>query len=166
MGINSTDIEIFKAINGMEGFYKISNTGKVLSVKRNKFLSNWDNGNGYLVTTIKHKNYYVHRLVAEHFLHCDNPEEMVVNHIDFNRKNNRSNNLEWCTQKDNISHSKNNMIKQHLCRPGRTGFRYITVRNSNYRVCIPKANIDKVFKNLDEAIRKRDEILNGINYTI
>ena len=49
------------------------------------------------------KTFSVHRLVAEYF--CDGYfEGAVVNHKDGNNRNNRSDNLEWVTQKDNIHH--------------------------------------------------------------
>lgn len=50
------------------------------------------------------KTFSIHRLVAEHF--CDGYfDGAVVNHKDGDNRNNRFDNLEWVTQKDNIHHS-------------------------------------------------------------
>lgn len=108
--------EIWKDIKGYERLYQISNYGRVKSLvfnnnickkKREKILSPTDNGKGYLIIGLrkngKRKNYYIHRLVAEHFLKNDkNLKE--VNHINFNKKNNSVENLEWVTKEKNIKH--------------------------------------------------------------
>ena len=52
----------------------------------------------------------VHRLVAWEYCIGYDPENGVdvVNHIDYNRRNNHKNNLEWCTTSYNNSHTSNN----------------------------------------------------------
>ena len=47
----------------------------------------------------------IHRLVAKYFCDGWSPENNVVNHKDGNPKNNHADNLEWCTQSDNIRHA-------------------------------------------------------------
>lgn len=182
MGKENT-MEQWKDIKGYEGLYQVSNYGRVKSLTYRKcvhgirtisnaniVLSPFDNGNGYLTISLtrnqKRKNFYVHRLVAENFI--NNPNKFnVVNHKDFNRKNNKVENLEWCTQKYNTNHARPRFKRQHNSKT-QTGERYITRRKNRdlYRVCIKRAGVDKSFKYLDEAIAYRNEVLNEINYTI
>lgn len=95
-------------IEGYETKYMISNTGKVFSLLTNKELSqNKTNGNGYKICCLcnngQKKNFYIHRLVAKHFI--ENPKEHgVVNHLDSDRGNNLVNNLEWTDHKGNLDH--------------------------------------------------------------
>jgi hypothetical protein len=104
-------MEVWKDVNGFEGFYKISNRGRIKSLERNvtgklgsvrtlpeKELTPTDNGKGYMVVTLykdgKRHFRKIHKLVAEHFI--PNPENKPeVNHKDGNKRNNFKANLEW-----------------------------------------------------------------------
>jgi len=167
--------EIWKDIKGYEGLYEVSNLGRVKRLKclRNnrynkpswytkpKIMKPWDNGNGYQVVTLrkdkKRQNYYLHRLVAENFI-SNTGGKMQVNHIDYNKSNNRVNNLEWVTIKENIEWSRPNYAKHHISKTN-TGFRYITFREKHnvYRVTLNQK--EKTFKTLEEAIEYRDKII-------
>lgn len=55
----------------------------------------------------KHKNYRVHRLVAQAFI--PNPNDYpLINHKDENRSNNEVYNLEWCSHSHNINYGTRN----------------------------------------------------------
>lgn len=101
-------MEIFKKII-YNGYYEISNFGNVKSNKKTteKILKNKTvNGYKYISFKVegKIKNFYIHRLVAIHFI--PNPKnKLQVNHIDGNKSNNHINNLEWCTPRENSQHS-------------------------------------------------------------
>jgi hypothetical protein len=105
--------EIWKDIVGYKGLYQISNLGRVRSLPRKwvntqKILIPQPNKQGYLLFGLnrcgKQKRVQAHRLVAIHFI--SNPNNLPeVNHIDFNKANNQTNNLEWTSSADNTEHA-------------------------------------------------------------
>lgn len=111
----------WKEIKGYEGKYIISNYGEVISLPRYKQnnsklqyvepkeIKRYVNPkNGYVYVQLwnnaKYKNIRLHKLVAQAFIKNSNNLPQI-NHKDGNKKNNRVDNLEWCTAKDNILHS-------------------------------------------------------------
>lgn len=94
-------------IPGFEN-YTIDETGKVINSNTGHCLKPSLNENGYLYTSLwKNNRAYprtLHRLVAEVFI--PNPEgKPNVNHLDANRMNPHKDNLEWCTQSENIAYA-------------------------------------------------------------
>ena len=91
------------------GFYEVSNLGKVKSLNYNrkgieKELSFGKGKGNYLYVTLfkegKAKRKYIHRLVAEAFI-VNNKKLPCVNHINGNKSDNNIDNLEWVTHKEN-----------------------------------------------------------------
>lgn len=121
-------MEIWKQIKGYEGYYDISNTGKVKSVKRREKVSRGRvstkkeiilktclNRYGYptvtLVVNKKYKGFLLHRLLAINFI--PNPNNYsIVNHIDGNKQNFQLNNLEWTTASLNQKHAYDNGLRK------------------------------------------------------
>lgn len=100
----NTTIQEWKDIEGYNGYYKVSNDGKVCNAKRGTTIKQQKNRFGYMTVKLfkdnKGKEYKVHRLVAEAFI--PNPDNKpCVNHIDFDKTNNIVHNLEWCTYEEN-----------------------------------------------------------------
>ena len=100
-------MENWKAVNGYEGLYEVSDKGRVKGLKRNRILKNIVDSLGYVRVSLckenKPKPQKIHRLVAEHFLKPS--EYKVVNHIDGNKENNSVENLEWCNASQNRKHA-------------------------------------------------------------
>jgi hypothetical protein len=100
--------EIWKDIIGYEGQYKVSSFGRVKSIKFNKekILKLSFHWYGYtqavLCSKCKRKSVKVHQLVAEAFLnHKRCGYKLVVDHKDNNPSNNRVDNLQLITQREN-----------------------------------------------------------------
>jgi hypothetical protein len=91
-------------INGQKG-YKISKYGRVKNHK-GRITEGSNHESGYLWVSIAPKQYLLHRLVAKVFI--PNPENKEqVNHIDGNKQNAFSNNLEWSSNIENQIHKVN-----------------------------------------------------------
>lgn len=133
--------EFWKPVVGYEGYYEVSNLGKVRSLifGKHKILKQYPDKDNYLTIRLvkdkKQKYYSVHRLVAQAFIPNTN-NYPVVNHKNEIKVDNRVENLEWCTVKYNNNY----------------GTRYKT---SNKKTPIVQLSKDGVI------IKKWDKIINA-----
>lgn len=114
---------MWKPVVGYEKLYKISTMGEILSCekyagrsfRKEKIIATFEDKTGYVKVNLykdnKHKQLYVHRIVAEAFI--PNPLNLQqVNHKDGNKSNNNLSNLEWCSPSENIKHAYSTGLKQ------------------------------------------------------
>lgn len=107
------DTEIWNDIPGYNGDYQASSFERIRNIN---FKNQWgkfkrksprimkpNKSHTYDMVIINGKNKTVHRLVASAFL--GEHKELVVNHIDGNKRNNAICNLEFCTIRQNSIHA-------------------------------------------------------------
>jgi hypothetical protein len=144
--------EIWKDIEGYEGYYEISNLGRVRSLKRtvvfkdgriahykDRILKYCISSDGYPCVGIcrdsKQFNVAVHKLVGRYFVN-GYQEGLELNHIDGNKMNPAASNLEWDTHLHNMRHAAS------------TGL--LSKRQLNQKKVIDKTT-GKIFSSIREA---------------
>lgn len=156
--------EIWRDVPKYKGYYQVSSLGNVRSliqwnghryIKRNEpyILSQSNTTTGYkkveLVKDGVVKSKKVHRLVAKAFIPLIK-DKNIINHKDGDPKNNCVDNLEWCTQSENIQHAYDiGLMKRKICenkekliikdylskiRLEEIAYKYGIEKNSIYRV--------------------------------
>lgn len=109
--------------------YKISNYGRILNCKGDEeVLVNDSFINGYQTLPLKQEvnrkstSRYVHKLVAEHFL--EKGDGIYVIHLDYDKLNNKVENLKWATKKEKEEHQFSN--PEHKNRPRKRTYSKLT----------------------------------------
>lgn len=164
--------EIWKDIKDFEGMYQVSNLGRVRSVDRFDSMGRLrkgaikaisDNGRGYKVVRMykdnKQKICYIHRLVATAFI--ENPDNKPeVHHVDSDRSNNKLENLQWVTTKENnnfpehIEAMKKNPNWLKNCKSAMAKAREKAIVINSYRTKFTRGGVSLEFSSLAEGARQ------------
>lgn len=101
----------------IKDYYTIYDNGEIYSdnsgLMKTRNKSNTDYQIVNFMTVDGHKKTFrVHRLVLLAFNPIENNEELEVNHKDGNKRNNRLDNLEWCTSSENQRHAFDNGLNK------------------------------------------------------
>lgn len=156
-------MEIWKDIEGYEGLYQVSNLGRVRSLDRYSIRKDGSKvfakgvlfskricNKGYFMVDFrkdyKKKSFRVHQLVAMAFLnHKPSGHKIVVDHIDNNRANNKLNNIQVITARENVSKERRGRsIYTGVCfRKDRNRWEaYITINKKRKRLGMHKTEIE------------------------
>ena len=141
--------EVWKDISDFKGEYEVSSYGRIRNSKTQNILKQRHGKDGYLKINLYKKGSNrritcaVHRLVLENFNSVDGMELLQVNHIDEIKDNNKLENLEWTTSRENINYGNHNK-KISLYRKNNSG------NSKKEIVCLTTG---KIFKSISEAAR-------------
>lgn len=143
--------------------YAVSNLGRVKrtalgrGVRPKRLLNPIKSTNGYLVVSLGvGRHWAIHRLVCRAFAGDPMPHQTDCNHKDFDRTNNRVENLEWCTRKENLHYSKSADRDNKGERNGRSKLTIEQVRKIRCLFAstdLSNAAIGEMFNVSDGAIR-------------
>ena len=158
--------------------YTIDEAGNVFSIRKNKYLKQTINRNGYCKVTLQkdkyRKMFSVHRLVAQAYLK-NYSNTLQVNHINGIKTDNRVENLEMVTAKENMQKAveiglfdkckeiqrknaiKNNLGKYHILASESAKKRVAKYDKNN--------NLIQVYNSITEASRKNNINITSISYS-
>ncbi len=159
--------EIFIPIYGFNN-YLISNYGRIYSIKYKQLIKPYIDTYGYLLINMrdndsKYKVKKVHRLIMLNFNYFPGCEQYKVNHIDGNKTNNYfnplspRNNLEWCTQKQNIIHAIKLNLRTYSSMMGSNNPHSVFTEDQINSICkilnsYPNCSVNFVLNKLDFKI--------------
>ena len=142
--------------------YEISNYGRIKSFQNTEegVLIHGSLIQGYQSLNVRFQNksvnHYLHKLVAKHFCKQNNPKDTFVIHLDFNKQNNRADNLQFADRSKVTQHNKNNPSVVN---------RLIPLRTKNYKLTEGKVMLIKQMLRSDKSRLKMIAKQFGITHT-
>lgn len=143
--------EIYYPVHFHYGYY-VGMNGKVYSTIINNIRKVNDNGQGYMTVTMVRNDGYkyakkVHQIIASTF-YFHNQENLVPNHKNFDRSDNRVDNIELTTQEENYRHMYNSFID------GERDYNFRFDKETVLKIFYEKGTLTEVAKkfNIDKAI--------------
>jgi hypothetical protein len=142
--------------------YEISNYGRIKSFQNTQegVLIQGSLIQGYQSLNVRFQNksvnHYLHKLVAKHFCPQNNPKDTFVIHLDFNKQDNRADNLQWADRSKVTEHNKNNPSVIN---------RLIPIRTKNYKLTEGKVMLIKQMLKSDKSRLKMIAKQFGITHT-
>lgn len=145
--------EIWKDVPDTNGKYEASTLGRIRVKETGYYISYSNSTSHYDKCAINRKSIKVHRIIAKTFLPpIEGKNE--VNHKDFDRKNNRVDNLEWTSRRENHTHVAIN-------KPNRTSKYVGVIKYKNKYVAMISVNNKKItLGRFDDELDARDAYLN------
>ncbi len=149
--------ELWKVIP-FESNYEVSTYGRVRNVSTKQVKSLRSDRYGYLRVTLypSGKTHSVHKLVASVWMgECEGKQ---VNHKDFDKTNNKLDNLEWCTVKENCIHREKYLNPDRLNGTSNPMSRYIEAEvlhmRKLYSEGVKYRDIARIYSAPSEPIRR------------
>jgi len=101
----------------IKDYYTVTDQGEFFSDNSGKMKTRDRSGTEYQIINFmkedgKKKTYRAHRLVLMAFNPIENMDKLEVNHINGNKRDNRLENLEWCTSSENQKHAFKTSLQQ------------------------------------------------------
>ncbi len=142
--------------------YEISNYGRIKSFQNTQegVLIQGSLIQGYQSLNVRFQNksvnHYLHKLVAKHFCQQNSPKDTFVIHLDYNKLDNRADNLQWADRSKVTEHNKNNPSVVN---------RLIPLRTKNYKLTEGKVMLIKQMLKSDKSRLKMIAKQFGITHT-